>query len=86
MNILTELLISLKSFHEAFQVWGKSRNLIGHYGRQVVLQSSVICFLFEQVLSDEFQLFAGNSSGIISQVKGPQRIVLSVDSHHIVNW
>ena len=35
MNILTELLISLKRFHEAFQVWTESRSLIGLYSRQV---------------------------------------------------
>ena len=35
VNILTELLVSLKSFHEAFQVWTEPRSRIGLFGRQV---------------------------------------------------
>ena len=45
VNILAEILISLKSFHEAFQVWTESRSLIGLYGRQVYYNHQ-FCTLF----------------------------------------
>ena len=46
VTILTEMLILLKSFYKAFQVWCESRNPIGLYGIQVLLQSSVGVYAF----------------------------------------